>query len=140
MAGATLVDEPAVPVDRGSQRREVALVGGLGPWRGHAGGRVQAPERPHAVDARILAVDEAFPADPLQVREGQVGPRLHVLGDPVAVVGRGIRAERFAIRGDHADAAVVEGHPAGLVNHPGVVGLVPEEVAEHEVPRSGRRS
>ena len=92
LGGVEQLDQPRpvggqAVVDRFAAQRFVELlVLGLRQRRGHAVGGVQPRQRRGLVDARILAVDEALPADLLEVRELEVGPRLDALGDVVAVV------------------------------------------------------
>ena len=114
----------------GGQGVVEALVGGLGQRRGHALGGVEPRQRRGAVDARVGAVDEALPADLLQIRELEIGPGLDVLGDPVAVLGRGVGAHALAVGRHDADLAVVEVDLLVRVHQAHVVGPVGVAVGE----------
>ena len=94
---------------------------------------LQAAERRGAVHAGVLAVDEALPADALEVRVDEVAVRLDVLGDVREVVLGLELDELLAVGVDHADLAVVEVDLVVLVDHAHVVGLVGEGVALDQV-------
>src|SRR5450756_1746328 len=116
-----------------AQRGEVTLVLLLSERGGHAVGSVEAAERRGAVDAGVLAVDEAFPADALEVRVHEVAVRLDVLGDVRQVVAAVELLEFGAVRAGDTDLAVVEVHLVVLVDHAHVVGGMREGVALDEV-------
>ena len=106
---------------------------GLRERRCHAVACVQARERSCHVNARIITVHEAFPADVFEVREFEVRPRLDVFGDVLGVILRLVFDELFAVRVHHADLAVVEVDLVVFVHHAHVIGVMGIHVAEDEV-------
>ena len=121
-------------VDRLAAERLVeALVLGLRQRRRHAVGGVETRQRRGPVDARVLAVDEALPADRLEVRVDEVAVRLDVLGDVVEVVLGLELLELGAVGAGDADLAVVEVDLVVVVDEAHVVGLVHEGVALDQV-------
>ena len=96
-------------------------------------GGVAARQRRGLVDARILAVDEALPADLLQVGELQVRPRLDALGDVLAVLRAIVLGVLLAGGAGDANLAVVEVRAVLGIDHAHVVGLVDVDVAGDEL-------